>query len=73
MTLRIKFDPGEFHAMHELRVGQAFGANSSVDTLDPKRAETALLNFAVAVGVLAGLFDRLTRNANGVFATRRPR
>ena len=54
--------------MHELRIGEAFGAHCRVDPLDPQRAEIALLNLAVAIGVLAGLFDRLAGYADGVLA-----
>ena len=54
--------------MHELRIGQAFGAHRRVDALNPKRAEVALFDLAIAVCVLAGLFDRLARDADGVLA-----
>ena len=59
---------GQLQAVHELAVGQAFGAHRGVDPLDPQRAEAALLHLAVAVGVLAGLLDRLTGDADGVLA-----
>ena len=45
--------------MDELRIGQAFRADGSVDALDPQGAEGPLLNLAVAIGVLASLFDGL--------------
>src|SRR3546814_9665 len=57
------------HAVHELRIGQAFGANRGVDALDPQGAERTLLNLAVAIGILAGLFDRLLGDADRVLAT----
>src|SRR6478609_3430309 len=39
-----------------------------VDALDPQSAEAPLLHLAVAVGVLAGLLDRLAGDADRVFA-----
>src|SRR5690606_20909490 len=50
------------------RIGQAFFAHRSVETLDPKRAEAALLGLAVAIGVEAGLLHRRVRSAEGVLA-----
>src|SRR4051812_37902056 len=67
--LPVQFDAGELQPVHELRIGQAFGADAGVDALDPQSPEAALLNLAVAIGVLAGLFDGLTRDANRVLAT----
>lgn len=67
-NLTVKLNPGKLHAVHELRIGQTLFAYSSVNALNPKTAESPLLRFAIAVSVLAGLFDRLARNANGVFA-----
>ena len=67
--LAIQLDAGQLGTVHELRIGQAFGANCRVDTLDPQSAEIPLLDLAVAVSVLAGLFDRLTGDADGVLAT----
>src|SRR5688572_1005940 len=66
--LPVELDPGELGAVDELRIGQALGAHRGVDPLDPQRAEAALLHFAVAVGVLAGLLDRLAGDADGVLA-----
>src|SRR6478735_7712475 len=66
--LPVELDPGELGAVHELRVGQALGANRRVDPLDPQRAEAALLHLAVAIGVLAGLLDGLAGDADGVLA-----
>ena len=68
MTLRSSVMPGELGAVHELRISQAFGADRGVDPLDPQGAEAALLHLAVAVGVLAGLLDRLAGDADGVLA-----
>src|SRR3546814_14615857 len=45
--LAVEFDPGELHAVHELRIGQAFGANRGVDALDPPGSERTLLNLSV--------------------------
>src|SRR5690606_23742703 len=66
--LPIELDPGELSAVDELRVGQALGTHRRVDPLDPQRAEVALLNLAVAIGVLTGLFDGLTGNTDRVLA-----
>jgi hypothetical protein len=68
-TFRSSSTPGELQPVHELRIGQTFGPDAGVDALDPQAAEGALLNLAVAIRVLAGLFDRLPRDANGVLAT----
>src|SRR5947209_6196939 len=54
--------------MDELAIGQTFGADRSVDALDPESPKTPLLHLAVAVGVLACLFDRLAGDADGVLA-----
>src|SRR5690606_7710209 len=66
--LAVELDAGELHAVHELRVGQALCANRRIDALDPQRAEVPLLNLAVAVGILPGLLDRLTGDADGILA-----
>src|SRR5690606_33295927 len=66
--LAVELDPGEPGAVDELRVSEAFGAHRGVDPLDPQRAEVALLHLAVAIGVLAGLLDRLAGDADGVLA-----
>jgi hypothetical protein len=42
--LAVELDAGQLDAVHELRIGQAFDADSRVDALDPQRAEGALLN-----------------------------
>src|SRR5256714_15676977 len=47
-------------------VGHAERTHRGVDALDPERAERALLALAAAKGVLAGLFDRGFRRADGV-------
>src|SRR4030095_16463549 len=57
--LAVEIDAGELEAVHELAVGQAFGADRGVDALDPQGAEAALLHLAVAIGILPGLLDRL--------------
>jgi hypothetical protein len=44
-------------------------AHGSVDALDPESAEVALLDAAVAVSVLAGLFDRLLGDTDRRLAT----
>ena len=54
--------------MDELRIGEPFSADCRVDALDPQRAEAALFDLAIAVRILASLFDRLPRNADGILA-----
>src|SRR3546814_18209387 len=54
--------------VHELAIGQAFHAYGGVDALNPERTEAALLYLAIAIGVLASLFDCLPRAADGVLA-----
>src|SRR5437667_2388554 len=49
-------------------VGHAERAHSGVQTLDPERAEGALLALAVAEGILAGLLDRGLGGADSVLA-----
>ena len=66
--LAIQFDTSQLGAVHELRIGQTFGADSSVDTLDPQSAEVPLFDLAIAIRILAGLFDGLARDADGVLA-----
>ena len=43
VDVAVEQDAGVLQAVHELGIGQAFGANSSVDTSDPKRAVLSLL------------------------------
>ena len=66
--LAVDFDASLVQAVDEAAVGQAEFADGSVDTLDPQSAEIALLNLAVAISLLAGLFDGLARDADGVLA-----
>src|SRR3569623_1011405 len=68
-NLAVELDARELEPVHELRIGQAFGADAGVDALDPQAPEGPLLHLAVAIGVLAGRFDRLPRDADGVLAT----
>src|SRR5450631_1079334 len=49
-------------------VGHAERTHRGIETLDPQRAEGALLALAVAEGVLRGLLDRGFRSADGVLA-----
>src|SRR3546814_16793954 len=46
----------------------SFLAYGGVDALNPERTEAALLYLAIAIGVLASLFDCLPRDADGVLA-----
>src|SRR3954449_246370 len=67
--LPVERDSGELQRVDKLAIGQSFGAHRSIDSLDPERAEAALLHLAVTICVLAGLLDGLTRDANSVLAT----
>src|SRR3546814_4615404 len=62
------FDTRKLQTVHELAIGQAFHAYGGVDALNPERTEAALLYLAIAIGVLASLFDCLPRDADGVLA-----
>src|SRR5579864_8079041 len=64
----VEADTGELQGMDELTVGQPFGANRRIDSLDPECAKAPLLHLAIAIGVLAGLLDRLSGDADGVLA-----
>src|SRR5262249_10190309 len=66
--LPVEANSRELQRVDELAVGQSFGADRGVDTLDPQSAEVPLLHLAVAVGILPGLFDRLAGDADGVLA-----
>src|SRR4051794_558944 len=66
--LAVEGDAGEVQRVDELAVGQPLGANRGVDALDPQSAEAPLLHLAVAVGVLAGLLDRLAGDSDRVLA-----
>ena len=50
----IQLDAGKVQALDEAVVGDAFGADGSVDALDPQLAEVALASLAVAVVVGKG-------------------
>ena len=67
-NLAIQCDSGEIQGVDELTIGEAFRANCSVNALDPKCAEAPLLHLPVAIGILAGLFDRLPCDPDGILA-----
>jgi hypothetical protein len=67
--LPVEVDVRKLEGVDELAVGQAFRADRSVNALDPESAEVPLLNLAVAVGVLACLFDCLAGDTDRVLAT----
>src|SRR5690606_36831652 len=52
-------------AVDKSAIGQPVAAYGSVDALDPERTEIALFGLAVAIGILAGLFDGLDSRAVG--------
>ena len=55
-------------ATHELRVRKTFQTGSSVDTLNPQRAEVALFVAAVAEGISKTFFPSVLGNGPNVFA-----
>src|SRR6476469_6350083 len=67
--LPVEVDVGELERVDELAIGQALRADRRVDPLDPQSAEAPLLHLAVAVGILPGLLDGLTGDADRVLAT----
>src|SRR6185312_645694 len=66
--LAVDLDAGLVEAVDEAAIAQAVLAGGGVDALDPERAERALADLAVAIGVLQRLLDRLLGDANGVLA-----
>src|SRR5690606_2775165 len=62
-NLAVNLDAGQLQAVHHAAVRQAILARTRVDAGDPQGAELALLHATVAVRVLAGLDDRLFRDA----------
>src|SRR3984957_13141909 len=56
--LAVDGDAGLGQAVDKHAVGHAERADGSVKTLNPQRAEGALLALAIAEGILPGLFDR---------------
>jgi len=67
-NLAVEVDARKLKRVDEFAIGQPFGADRGVDPLDPQGAEAALLNFAVAIGILPGLFDGLAGDSDGVLA-----
>jgi hypothetical protein len=66
--LAVDLDAGLVQAVDQAAIGQAVLAGGGVDALDPERAEIALADLAVAIGVLQRLLDRLLGDADGVLA-----
>ncbi|OWK26328.1 hypothetical protein AJ87_03255 [Rhizobium yanglingense] len=66
--LAVDLDASLVQAVDEAAVSKAEFADGSVDALDPKRAEIALVNLAVAVGVLLGAIDGSLGGTDGVLA-----
>jgi hypothetical protein len=67
-NLAVDFDAGLVQTVDEAAVGQAEFADGSVDALDPEGAEIALVDLAVAVGVLLGAIDGSLGGTDGVLA-----
>ena len=66
--LAVDLDARLVQAGDEPAIGQAEGAGRRIDPLDPQGAEIALALAAVAIGILAGLLDRLHGGAKHVLA-----
>src|SRR5439155_16035040 len=66
--LAVHHDARLRQAVDKSAVGHAERAYGGIETLDPERAESALLALAVAEGVLAGLLHRLLGDADRVLA-----
>ena len=64
--LAVDFDAGLVEGTHQLRVRKAFEACSSVDTLNPKRAEVALFGATVAEGIGQTFFPSVFGNGPNV-------
>ena len=67
-NLAVDLDAGLVDKTHELGVRKVLHAGGSVDTLNPKSAEVALLVLAVAVSVGETLFPSILGNGPHVFA-----
>ena len=57
----VDLDAGLVQPVDKSAVGQADLASGGIDALNPQGAEIALSVLAVAIGILAGLLDRLAR------------
>jgi len=68
-NLPVEFNPCQLQPVHEYAVGHTLGANRCVNALNPQSAEAALLNLAIAIGILSGFFDSLTGDTDRVLAT----
>jgi hypothetical protein len=66
--LAIDLDAGLAETVDQAAIGQAVLSRGGVDTLDPQRAEIALADLAVAIGILQRLLDRLLGDPDGVLA-----
>ena len=66
--LTVDLDASLVKVAHELRVGEAFEASGSVDTLNPESAEVALLVATVTEGVGQTLLPSVLGNGPNVLA-----
>src|SRR5262245_15219530 len=58
-NLAVQADTGSFQSFSQSAVSHAVRACGSVETLDPKITKCALASFAVAIGPILGLHDRV--------------
>src|SRR5439155_23434691 len=62
-NLSIKGDLGGFEPFGETAVSHAVGARGGIETLNPKITKCAFARFAIAIGPILGLHDRVFRVA----------
>src|SRR4029078_13500705 len=67
-NLAVDLNTGLVEPVDKSGIGQPSFAGRGINPLDPQRAESPLLTAAVAILILAGLFDRLNRNPKDVLA-----
>src|SRR5579863_4482095 len=67
--LAVELDIRALQAVDELRIGQAAFARAGIDALNPERAEIALLDATVAIGIAQPFLDLLDRDAEARFRT----
>ena len=66
--LAVNLDASLVEGTHELAVAHSFETGSSIDALNPEGAESALLVFAVAIGVGQTLLPSVLGNGPDVLA-----
>ena len=67
--LAVDFNTGKLQAIDQTGIGQAVDAGTSVDTLDPQAAESALAELAALLSVMKGTFNSFTSGTVQTAAT----